>query len=50
MKSYRKSILCQMCNFESQKFIDEESFTVLFDDKFCSTFLKYTFDVIKDKY
>lgn len=39
-----------MCNFRSQKHIDTESFTVLYDERVCRTFLEYTFEPIKEKY
>lgn len=50
MKSFRKGVLCQLCNYYGQQHIDEESYTVLFDEEICTTFLKFNFITLRDKY
>lgn len=50
MSKYRRSVLCQLCNYEMHEHFDLGSQTVIFNDKFCKTFLKYNFEGIKTKF
>lgn len=50
MVSFRKSVLCTLCDFKATKNFNLESETITFTTKFCDYFLQNTFDVISMKY